>query len=77
MIIKYLAALVLPAILVIIFTRVTYNHILGLILTMALIVGSVYKGYADAWPIIIIDAFSLTAGYIYSRKIVAATRNKA
>lgn len=77
MLIKYLAALFLPALLVIIFTRVTYNHIIGLILTLALIVGSVYKGYADAWPIIVLDAFSLTVGFLFSRKIVGVARKKA
>lgn len=61
--IPFLAALFLPCLLVLLFTRVTYNRIIGLILTVALITTSVYKGYTHTWPIMIIDAFSLTAGF--------------
>ncbi len=57
-----LAAIFLPALLVYIFTRVTYNHFVGLGLSVALIAASAYAGYTDTWPIIIIDACSLTFG---------------
>ncbi len=61
-VIWYLAAMVLPALLVYIFTRVTYNHFVGLALGVALISASAYAGYTDTWPIIILDACSLTFG---------------
>lgn len=61
--IPYLSALILPCLLVLLFTRVTYNRIIGLILPVALITTSVYKGYTHTWPIMIIDAFSLTVGF--------------
>jgi general stress protein CsbA len=66
---KYLAALFFPGLLVVLFTRVTYNALVGLVLTVALIAISVYRGYTDTWPILIIDALSLTAGFWYSRRM--------
>lgn len=61
--IQILSAMFLPCLLVLLFTRVTYNRGIGLILAVALITTSVYKGYTHTWPIMIIDAFSLTAGF--------------
>ncbi|MEH7332890.1 CsbA family protein [Neobacillus drentensis] len=61
--IEYLSAFILPGLLVLLFTRVTYNRIIGLVLTVALIAGSVYKGYTASFVLIVIDAFSLTAGF--------------
>ena len=63
-----LAAMFLPALLVYIFTRVTYNHFVGLALSVALIAASAYAGYTDTWLIIIIDACSLTFGLWLSIK---------
>ncbi|MEH6941818.1 CsbA family protein [Bacillus sp. JJ722] len=57
-----IAAMFLPALLVYVFTRVTYNHFVGLALTVALIAASAYAGYTDTWLLIIIDACSLTFG---------------
>jgi general stress protein CsbA len=62
-IIEYFAALIMPCIMVLLFTRVTYNRVIGLILTVALITASVYRGYTHTWPVMIIDAFSLTFGF--------------
>ena len=62
-VIKYLSALFLPGLLVLLFTRVTYNRVLGLILMVALIATSVYKGYTNSFWLIVVDAFSLTAGF--------------
>ncbi|MDP4170759.1 MAG: CsbA family protein [Bacillota bacterium] len=67
--IQYLAALFLPGLLVLLFTRVTFNRIIGLILTVALIATSVYKGYTHTKLLIIIDAFSLTAGFWLASKM--------
>jgi general stress protein CsbA len=61
--IQLLAALFLPAMMVVLFSRITYNRVIGLILTVALITASVYKGYTHTWPVMITDAFSLTAGF--------------
>nr|WP_295971570.1 CsbA family protein [uncultured Bacillus sp.] len=69
MVLKYLCAFVLPCLIVILFARVTYNRILALVLTVALIAGSVYKGYTDSLALIVIDAFSLTVGFWYAEKI--------
>ena len=63
---KYLFALILPGLLVVFFTRVTYSRILALILTVALIAASVYKGYTNTIWLIVVDSFSLTLGFWYA-----------
>ncbi|KAB2332738.1 CsbA family protein [Cytobacillus gottheilii] len=67
MALKYLSAFILPGLLVLFFTRVTYNRVIGLVLTVALIAASVYKGYTDSYWLIVIDAFSLTVGFWYAQ----------
>ena len=67
--IEYVSALILPGLLVLLFTRVTYNRIIGLVLTVALIAGSVYKGYTSTFVLIVIDAFSLTVGFWLAAKM--------
>lgn len=66
---KIIAAFLLPGILVVLFTRVTYNEYVGLLLTVALIAVSAYSGYTDSWLIIILDAVSVTVGFWYSRRM--------
>lgn len=75
--INYLAALFLPGLLVILFTRVTYNRIIGLVLTVALIAGSVYKGYTDSFQLIVIDALSLTVGFWYALRMSKKVNQEA
>ncbi|MFC4322451.1 CsbA family protein [Litchfieldia salsa] len=70
MLIKIILALILPCLLVILFTRVTYNHYVGTALTIALLIASIYKGYTHTSLINILDVLSLTAGFLYSRKMV-------
>jgi general stress protein CsbA len=74
---KYLSALLLPGLLVMFFTRVTYNHVIGLTLTVALIAASVYKGYTDSWGLIVVDAFSLTAGFWYAQIMKQRAKKRA
>jgi general stress protein CsbA len=68
-VIGYLSALILPGLLVLLFTRVTYNRLIGLVLTVALIAASVYKGYTNTFVLIVIDAFSLTTGFWLAAKM--------
>ncbi|MCP3741547.1 CsbA family protein [Rossellomorea sp. BNER] len=77
MVSKVILALFLPALLVVLFTRVTYNHYVGLILTVALITASVYKGYTNTWLLIIIDAASLTLGFWYSNQMMKKAKRSA
>jgi general stress protein CsbA len=77
MIIRYLAGLLLPGLLVLLFTRVTYNRVIGLVLTVALIAASVYKGYTNTWPLIIVDSFSLTVGFWLAAKMKPKKRREA
>ncbi|WP_066258803.1 CsbA family protein [Neobacillus drentensis] len=68
-VIRHLSALIIPGLLVLLFTRVTYNRVIGLILTVALIATSVYKGYTNTFLLIVVDAFSLTAGFWMAAKM--------
>ncbi len=68
-VIRHLSALIFPGLLVLLFTRVTYNRVIGLILTVALIATSVYKGYTNTFLLIVIDAFSLTVGFWMAEKM--------
>ncbi|MEH7075766.1 CsbA family protein [Neobacillus drentensis] len=68
-VIRYLSALIFPGLLVLLFTRVTYNRVIGLILTVALIATSVYKGYTNTFLLIVVDSFSLTAGFWLAEKM--------
>lgn len=76
-VIEYLSALVLPGLLVLLFTRVTYNRIIGLVLTVGLIAASVYKGYTNTFVLIVVDAFSLTAGFWLAVKMKPRTVKKS
>ncbi|PGY15340.1 General stress protein CsbA [Bacillus sp. OV166] len=76
-VIRYFSALILPGLLVLLFTRVTYNRVIGLILTVALIATSVYKGYTNTFMLIVVDAFSLTAGFWMAEKMKQRVINKS
>lgn len=60
---KMMLALFIPALLVLLFTRITYNRYVALSLAIALIAASVYAGYTSPPIIFVIDAFSLTLGF--------------
>lgn len=68
-VIRYLSAFIMPGLLVLLFSRVTYNRYIGLVLTVGLIAASVYKGYTNTFLLIVIDAFSLTAGFWLAEKM--------
>lgn len=63
---KFILALFLPGLLVVLFTRITFHHIVALILTVSLITASIYAGYTHTWGLYIVDALSLTAGFWYA-----------
>lgn len=71
---KLILALFLPGLLVVLFTRVTFHHIVGLILTVALIAASVYAGYTHDWLLYAADALSLTIGFWYAKRMVDKAR---
>lgn len=74
---KLMLALILPGLLVIFFTRVTFHHIVGLVLTVALIAASVYAGYTHNWLLYVADALSLTVGFWYATRMVNKARQHA
>ncbi|WOV88405.1 DUF2198 family protein [Sporosarcina oncorhynchi] len=71
---KLLLALILPGLLVVFFTRVTFHHIVGLVLTIALIAASIYAGYTHTWILYVADALSLTVGFWYATRMVKRAR---
>lgn len=71
---KLLLAIFLPGLLVIFFTRVTFHHLVGLILTVALIAASVYAGYTHNWLLYAADALSLTIGFWFAARMVRNAR---
>ena len=71
---KLIFAIFAPGLLVVLFTRVTFHHIVGLILTVALIAASVYAGYTHNWILYSIDALSLTVGFWYATRMVKQAR---
>lgn len=73
---KLLLALFAPALLVVLFTRVTYSRLIAMILTIALIAASSYKGYVDTWLIVIVDAASLTVGLWYANRYMKKNNDK-
>jgi general stress protein CsbA len=70
LLVKVLLAVFLPALLVVLFTRVTYSLYVGTGLTIALFIGSMIKGYTEVWYIILIDVISIGVGFIYARRMV-------
>ncbi|KIL42942.1 CsbA family protein [Jeotgalibacillus campisalis] len=73
---KLLLALFAPALLVILFTRVTFSRTIAMILTIALIAASSYKGYVGSWIVIIVDAASLTLGLWFVNKYMKQNNEK-
>lgn len=71
---KLFLATIMPGLLVILFTRVTFHHVVGLILTVALIAASVYAGYTHNWLLYGADALSLTIGFWYATRMVKIAR---
>ncbi|TWM33107.1 hypothetical protein CHCC14821_2954 [Bacillus paralicheniformis] len=65
---KAVFALIFPFLLVLLFTRVTYNHYVGIALTAALLFASYLKGYTETFFIVGLDIVSLVAGSLYAAK---------
>lgn len=72
---KIILALFLPGLLVVLFTRITFSHIVSLFLTVALITASVYAGYTHNWLLYVIDAVSLTLGFWYASRMMKRNKN--
>lgn len=71
---KLMLAIFLPGLLVVFLTRITFHHVVGLILTVGLIAASVYAGYTHNWILFTVDALSLTVGFWYATRMVKRTR---
>lgn len=76
MVVKIICGMVIPFLLVLFFTRVTYSVTVGTALTAMLLALSIYKGYADYPVIIAVDVASVIIGVIYARKMLSGLRVK-
>lgn len=74
---KAIFALVFPFLLVILFSKVTYNHYVGIALTAALLFASYMKGYTETYFIVGLDIISLVAGALFMAKKEIEKREKA
>lgn len=74
-VIKFLMALILPGLLVILFTRITFKNYVGLALSVALMAASVYAGYTHPTILYVVDAISLTIGFWYATKMMNRHNN--
>ena len=72
---KMLLALFFPALLVMLFTRITYNRFVALGLAIALIWASVYAGYTTPPILYVMDAFSLTVGFWITSQMINQKEN--
>lgn len=72
---KLILALFLPALLVILFTRITFNRFVALALAIALIAASVYAGYTSPPIIFVVDALSLTVGFWFASQMMNKKEN--
>ena len=73
---QLILAIIVPALLVIFFTCITFNHWVALILTVALFATSVYAGYTHKPWVYVIDAASLTIGFWYATQMQSRYKSK-
>lgn len=71
MVLKVILAIIMPFLLVLLFTRVSYNHYVGTALAAALLTASYIKGYTHGPSIFFIDIVSLAIGFFFARKMKA------
>ncbi|WP_411843509.1 CsbA family protein [Salinicoccus sp. HZC-1] len=60
----YMMAMVVPAVTVVFFTRMTRNKYVAVILTFLLFGVSIYRGFYHSEWVIFIDALSIVLGYM-------------
>ncbi|CAM4328248.1 CsbA family protein [Jeotgalicoccus halotolerans] len=60
----YMMAMVVPATTVVVFTRLTRNKYVAVMLTFILFGASIYRGFYPSEWVIYIDSASIFAGYI-------------
>jgi general stress protein CsbA len=77
MVVKIISGIILPFLLIIFFTRVTYSVVVGTLLTVVLLALSIYKGYADYPVVIAVEIASVMIGIMYARKMLDHLRKKA
>lgn len=71
---QLISALLFPGLLVIILSRISYNRFVGLALTIILIAVSARLGFTNTWYLIILDAISMTAGFILATHMLTSLR---
>ena len=72
----FLAALIIPCLLVLLFARVTYNRYIAVLLTTALLVASYLKGYTDELHEIVADIASTITGFLWAGRMLDHLKQK-
>lgn len=70
MVTKLLLAAILPALLVWFFARITFNHFVAVLLTIALLVAAYYKGHSQEVSVLVVDTASVVVGYFLAKRFV-------
>lgn len=63
---QLILAIFVPGLLVVLFTRITFNKWVALVITIALFTASVIAGYTREWIHYVLDAASMTVGFWYA-----------
>lgn len=66
---KIILAVFAPFLMIIFFTRVTFNHYVGTLLTLGIIL-AIFKGYDEPLFVLITWIFSVIAGFIASSRMM-------
>ncbi|OZS79091.1 hypothetical protein CF394_01325 [Tetzosporium hominis] len=74
---EVILAIFVPALLVILFTRVTFNRWVALAITIALFTASVIAGYTREWIHYILDAASMTVGFWYATHMTQKSKSES
>lgn len=74
---EVILAIFVPALLVILFTRVTFNRWVALAITIALFTASIIAGYTREWIHYILDAASMTVGFWYATRMTQKSKSKS
>lgn len=73
---QLILAMFVPGLLVVLFTRITFNKWVALVITIALFTASVIAGYTREWIHYVLDAASMTIGFWYATRMGPPKENK-
>ncbi|WP_017756403.1 DUF2198 family protein [Calidifontibacillus oryziterrae] len=72
---KIILAVFAPFLMIIFFTRVTFNHYIATVLTLGIIL-AIFKGYGEPTLVLITWIFSVLAGFVVSARMMKKLKDK-